>query len=260
MLIDAHCHIDAYPQPMEALAQGEAAGVRTLVVTTSLASYVRARILCRHYPQVQVALGLHPRRAPGYEHWPEWRQLLEGVSLVGEAGLDFRNGGNGQWTAQAQALAEIARACAQGNRALLLHSHHAEAEVWEIVSAAHVRWVLWHGYRPEGPKAVLYRAIEAGHLIGVGPLWVRSQALRQRLRAVPREQVLTESDAPRGDGGPLERAATLRQVLACLAEAWRCTPQEAEAQVERNYARIMADVTAGVGDGHQPREARDRSL
>jgi len=243
MLIDAHCHVDAYPQPELMLAAGKAAGVRTLAVTVSLGSYIRTRILCRHHPEVRVALGLHPRRVcSGYEQWAEWKQTLAGAPFVGEAGLDFQDGEEENRTAQRQALVEIAQACAEGNRVLSLHSHYAETEAWEIVAAAHVKWVVWHDYRADGPKALLYRAIEAGHMLTIGPEAAESAALRQRLRAIPRRQVLTETNGPWGCLGAADRAAALRRVLAALAEAWQCTLDEAEAQVESNYARMLNDI------------------
>jgi TatD DNase family protein len=243
MLIDTHCHVDAYPQPAEALAAAEAAGVHTIAVTTSLVSYVRTRVLCRQHPHTEVALGLHPRRiGKGYDQWAEWREMLTPVPLIGEVGLDFRSGKEENWTAQAQALAEIAEA-AGGAKALSLHSHLAEAEAWDIVSGRQVRWVIWHDLRPEAPRVLLYRAVEAGHLLAVGPDAVLSASFRSRLRAVPREQVVTETNGPWSTLGTGDRAHALRTVLQALAEAWRCTPEEAETQVERNWARVTADLS-----------------
>ena len=193
MLLDVHCHIDAYPQPAQALTAGGAAGVRTIAVTTSLVSYVRTRLLCQQHPGVQVALGLHPRRAGGgYEQWPEWKQMLDGGPVVGEVGLDFSQGSQEEWAAQVRTLAEICRLCAEGNRLVMLHASHAESEAWETVSAQHLRWVVWHSYRPEAPRLPLYRAVEAGHLVAVGPDMAQSGSLQSRLRAIPREM----PDAP----------------------------------------------------------------
>ncbi len=251
MLVDIHCHIDSYPQPEQALAAGEAAGVQTVAVTTSLASYVRTRILCRHHPGVPIALGLHPRRAgQGYAQWPEWQEMLSEAPLVGEAGLDFRFGKEENWAAQAQTLGEIARACAGDGRVLMLHSSYAEAEAFDLVTTPGVKWVIWHDYRPEGPRSLLYRAVEAGHMVAVGPDMAGNGALRSRLRGLPREQVLTETNGPWSRLGTGDRAAALHEILDALAGVWRCTPAEAEAQVERNYARVMA----GAGLGATPEE------
>jgi TatD DNase family protein len=247
MLIDTHCHIDAYPQPALALAAGQADGVRTIAVTTSLVSYARTRILCRQDPHTQVALGLHPRRSgTGYDQLAEWLEMLEAVPLIGEVGLDFRSGKEENWATQAKTLADIVQACAGDDRLLMLHSDHAEAEVWDIVTARHAKWVIWHDYRADGPKSLLYRAIEAGHFLGVGPDAARDGAVRSRLRAVPREQILTETNGPWSRLGTGNRAAALQEILATLAETWRCTPREAEAQVERNYTRLMAGLGTSV--------------
>ncbi len=245
MLIDIHCHIDAYPEPERELAAGEAAGVRTMAVTTSLASYVRTRLLCRHHPDVQVALGLHPQRvARGYDQWEEWKEVLGGATVIGEAGLDFQCGREEEWAAQAEVLKEIAGECGREGRALMLHSRYAEAEAWDIVCTRHVQWVIWHDYRTEGPKSLLYRTIEAGHFLAVGPDLAASAGMRTRLRAVPPTQVLTETNGPWSRLGTGDRAAALREILARLAEAWHCTTEEAEAQVGRNYERLMAGLRA----------------
>lgn len=247
MLIDVHCHIDAYTQAEQELAAGEAAGVCTVAVTTSLTSYVRTRLLCRHHPDVRVALGLHPRRvSAGLDQWDEWKDVLRGSRLVGEAGLDFRCGKEKQWAAQAEVLREIARACGREERALMLHSHYAEAEAWDIVMEENVRWVVWHDYRPEGPKSLLYRTIEAGHMLAVGPDAAASPAMCARLRAIPREQVLTETNGPWSRLGTGSRAGALREIVGRLAEVWRTTPEEAEAQVERNYRRLLAGAEHGL--------------
>jgi len=246
MLIDAHCHVDAYPQPAQVLADGAAAGIRTLAVTTSLASYVRTRLLCRHHPDVRIALGLHPRRvARGYEEWAEWQEVLgEGTAVIGEAGLDFQHGVVEDWAAQVDVLRDIAGKCGREGRALMLHSRYAEAEAWDIVSTQHVQWVVWHDYRPEGPKSLLYRTIEAGHFVAVGPDLAANMSMRNRLRAIPKEQVLTETNGPWSRLGTGDRAEALRAILARLAEVWRVTPEEAEDQGERNYEQLLAGVGA----------------
>ncbi len=240
MLIDAHCHIDAYPQPALALAAGEAARIHTIAVTTSLISYVRTSILCRHQALVWVALGLYPRRmGAGYDQWAEWRRLAEAAPLLGEVGLDFGSGDEASRAAQSRALAEVMAIAA--DRVLMVHSHLAEAELLDILTAGQARRVVWHDLRPEAPRVLLYRAIEAGHWLSVGPDLAATPGFRARLRAIPREQVLTETNGPWGRLA-LDRAAALREVLAVLAETWRCTPEEAEAQVEHNLDRLTAGI------------------
>ncbi|MGQ9684378.1 MAG: TatD family hydrolase [Anaerolineae bacterium] len=246
MLIDTHCHIDAYPQPAHALALAQEAGVRTLAVSTSLISFARSRIIARHHPDVLLGLGLHPRRAgSGYDQWQEWLQMLETATVVGEVGLDFRTGKEDNWAAQARTLAEIADACQGSSRIVVVHSHFAEAEAYDIIRSRDLKHVIWHDYRPEGPKSLLYRMVMAGHYIAVGPDAITSGTVRSRLKALPREQILTETNGPWGRAGAGERVKPLREVLAALADAWRCVPEEAEAQVERNMNRLL--TAAGIG-------------
>lgn len=246
MLVDVHLHLDSCPQPEELLRADQAAGIQSVALTTSLLSYVRTRLLCQPFPKVPVALGLHPHRVgAAYDPWEEWKQMQADVPIVGEVGLEFR-GCEEQWAAQKERLAEICRLCSRGSRLVLLHADRAEAEAWEVLSAHPVRWVVWLGYRAEAPRLTLYRAMEAGHLLAVGPEMARNGALQTRLRAIPREQVLTGTDAPFGVPASGDRATALREILAGLSQVWRCTLEEAEAQVERNWSRIAADLGIGV--------------
>ncbi len=249
MLLDVHLHLDACPQPAEILKADDATRIQSVAVTSSLISYVRTRLLCQPFPRVPVALGLHPHRAGGHcDQWTEWKQMQEGIPIVGQVGLDFGEGSEEQWAAQKQRLGEICRLCVGGSRLLLLHADHAEAEAWEVLAAYPVRWVVWLGYRAEAPRLPLYRAIEAGHLIAVGPEVVRDGPIQARLRAIPRAQVLTGTNAPFSLPPSGGRAAALREILAGLAQVWRCTLEEAEAQVETNWSRIAADLGIEVAD------------
>jgi len=73
----------------------------------------------------------------------------------------------------------------------------------------------------------------------VGPDALQNGMLRRWLRALPREQILTETNGPWSRLGTGDRAAALREILAALAETWRCTPEVAEAQIERNLCQAM---------------------
>jgi TatD DNase family protein len=264
MLVDSHCHIDRYPQPNAALAAGQEAGILTLAVSTSLASYVRTRILCRQYPGVTVALGLHPSRVgAGYDQWAEWQRLAAETPFIGEVGLahpgsnDLSSSlptakgrdelkslphGRADKNVCFTTLHDIAALCAKGPHLLSLHAPRCEAEAWEALNGFGLRHVIWHGFRGECPRSLLFRTVEAGHYLGLGPEAAQSATLAQRLRGVPRDRVLTETDGPEGLLGVANRAAALRAILANLAPAWGCTPEQAETQVEENWRRLLTNV------------------
>src|SRR5947209_7142555 len=93
-MIDAHCHLDAYPDPLGAAVAADRARVLTIAMTrlpsASEAAYPHLRDL-RH---IRLAVGLHPLCAE--RHAAEWRRFaacLGRTSYVGEVGLDFSHEG-----------------------------------------------------------------------------------------------------------------------------------------------------------------------
>ena len=88
-LVDFHCHLDLYPDPVAAIADAEAAGVYTLTVTTTPKAWPRNLALTQGTSRVRAALGLHPQLVS--ERSSEislWETYLPEARYVGEVGLD----------------------------------------------------------------------------------------------------------------------------------------------------------------------------
>ena len=59
-MIDAHCHIDAYPDPMQTALDLERAGILTIAVTESPSAFEQAYPHVRGLKSIRLAVGLHP--------------------------------------------------------------------------------------------------------------------------------------------------------------------------------------------------------
>src|SRR4051812_23408683 len=100
VLIDTHCHLDVpdFDADRDAVvARARTAGVtRIIVPAIRPATFARTLALVDRYPEVRVALGLHPQAVP--ELGPEEKDMdalgralaAPGVVAVGECGLDGR--------------------------------------------------------------------------------------------------------------------------------------------------------------------------
>jgi TatD DNase family protein len=136
-LVDFHCHLDLYPDPVAAIADAEATGVYTLTVTTTPRAWPRNLTLTKHTRHVRAALGLHPQLVA--EHSNEislWEDHLHETRYVGEVGLDAGPRYFRSLDLQKQIFERILKQCAKaGGKILTVHSVRAAKAVLDLVEA-----------------------------------------------------------------------------------------------------------------------------
>src|SRR6266542_3905074 len=89
-LIDAHCHVDLFPDPNALADEAGCSRIHIIAVTNAPSVFLHTLALSRDRPYVHAAVGLHPEVAASHGHelermWP----LLEQTKYVGEIGLDY---------------------------------------------------------------------------------------------------------------------------------------------------------------------------
>src|SRR5579862_7818767 len=88
-MIDFHCHLDLYPDPVAIRDECVRKGVFVLSVTTTPSAWQGTSALSASMPRIRTALGLHPQIA--HERQSElslFDALLADARYVGEIGLD----------------------------------------------------------------------------------------------------------------------------------------------------------------------------
>ena len=93
MLIDAHAHLDQYPDAVLASVLEEIVTHRivTVSVAMDLSSFERARQIAARSNLVLPAFGIHPRNAVAYAHrLADLDGAIERSAMLGEIGLDHR--------------------------------------------------------------------------------------------------------------------------------------------------------------------------
>lgn len=240
MFVDAHVHIDRYPQPPEVLAAAEAGRVVCVAVTETPKDYELLALRIGYRKSVRVALGAHPLRAErvGREQLKRFSTLLADVDYVGEVGLDGSREGRATLPAQRHVFDHVLGAPGIAERVLSVHSRGAEAETVAALADAGVVAIL-HWYT--GALTHAARALEAGLYFSVNAAMLRSQKGAGLLRSLPRERVLTETDGPyvRVASRPTQ-PAEIPRLVADLAGAWGCDADEAREQIWRNMAILFA--------------------
>lgn len=204
-MIDFHCHLDLYSDPVQVVSECVARGLYVLSVTTTPSAWEGTSALAANAPRIRTGLGLHPEIAHLREfELPLFRSLIGRTAYVGEIGLDGSPALKPYWETQISVFDQILDACQQaGGRILSLHSRRAARAVLDSLShypAAGVPILHWFS----GSKRELSRAIDMGCWFSVGPAMLRTEKGRSLASAMPMNRVLLESDGPfaQVDGRP----------------------------------------------------------
>ncbi len=249
-LVDSHCHFDveAFAHDREAvIARARAAGVtRQVVPAVTAEAWPQLRTVCRAWPGLYPAYGLHPvylsaHRPEHLERLREWI-VRERPVAVGECGLDhFVEDLDPQaqqvcFNAQLQLAREF-------DLPVIVHARRAvDAVIAAIARVGGLRGVV-HSF--SGSRVQAQRLWDMGFLIGLGgPVtYERAQRLRRLAAEMPLEYLLLETDAPdqpdqliRGQRNEPARLVTVLDTIASLRDT---APAAIAAATTANAERLF---------------------
>lgn len=239
-LVDTHCHIGAYKDPVTVLRAADEAAIGVVAVTETPDEYRRLRTRLGRREHVEVALGLHPLRAStfGPNELARFFRLVPQADWIGEVGLDFSRAGAGTTRAQERVFDVVLTEAQPGKHPLTVHSRGAEKQVIRRLGDAALPAVL-HWY--SGPVGLVDDALAAGLYFSVNMAMTSSKRFPALVRAIPRERVLLETDGPYAkDRGRPTQPHSLRDVVASLARAWAMDLPEASGVIVANQKRLRA--------------------
>ncbi len=239
LFVDSHCHLDRFEDPPGVLAAAARADVVTVAVTELPSRFQLLRTQLRG-DRVRVALGFHPLAVPGdvAHELSLFARLLARTDYVGEVGLDYSQHSRDSARRQRDVFERILALPAIGAKVLTVHSRRAEKETVELLAAAEVTAIL-HWY--SGPLGPIDRALDAGLYFSVNGAMLRSNNGRRIIAALPRERVVTETDAPyTKTGGRPSEPRDVPAVVAELARAWSMTTTEARDSIYTTMSEIHA--------------------
>jgi TatD DNase family protein len=202
-MIDTHCHLTdpgLAPQLSDVMARASAAGVtRMVTIGTAPPDWQACLQVCRKYPNVRCALGVHPN----YCNEVELAQLGELQALhaqpflvaFGEMGLDYHYDSVPKKRQQDFFEAQL-RLAVDLNRPVVIHSRQAIDDCVAVLRNFPVPAAVFHCFT--GSAAEAARILDAGHLIGfTGVVTFKKTAeLRQIAASAPADRILIETDAP----------------------------------------------------------------
>jgi TatD DNase family protein len=238
-LVDTHCHLDLYTDPVMAITETNAHRVMTIAVTNIPSVFSHLLKMVGDTAHIRVALGLHPELVHERRgELPLFRQLVSRTRYIGEVGLDYVTPDNDRRRLQRESLTSIVEWCAEAaNKIVTVHSRRAADDVVDVFGVFSGTFIL-HWY--SGSSKALQRALVNGAYVSVNPAMLQSARTMSLLLQVPRDRVLTETDGPfvAVDRRPA-RPADVEVAVRGLATLWNVDPQEARAIVYENFVHIL---------------------
>jgi TatD DNase family protein len=247
-VVDSHTHLDLCAEPdSELVAAAEAAGVSAMVTIGIDGASCRAALAAAEaFPQVYAAVGRHPNAAKGFDDadLAELRALAAHPRCVaiGETGLDFYREGAPRSDQQRAFAAQIALARETG-KPLVIHTRAAEQDTLaQLAAEAGGVRVVMHCF---SMPAQLRECVERGYAISFAGnvTYPSASDLAQAALEVPEDRLLVETDAPyltpQAVRKQRNQPAFVAYTLAFLARARGQEPEQLDAAVERNAARVF---------------------
>lgn len=196
-MIDFHCHLDLYKDPVALLPEVRRRCKYVLAVTTSPRAWQKTRQVFAGFDCIKVALGLHPEILSNKMN--EIDILLSYIGsckYIGEVGID----GSSQYTSSFQTQKELFEKIIQttekcGGKIVSIHSRNAATPVLDTIEnniAKSVPVLHWFS----GSTKELERANELGCWFSVSPAMLSSQKGRNLVSMMPLSRILPETDAP----------------------------------------------------------------
>lgn len=231
-MIDCHCHFDMMDNPEEYIARMDHFGHTIIGVTNRPCFFKEGSRYIKPYKRIRLALGLHPLQL---EHSNsdliEFEEQVDRTSYIGEVGLDFSSEGKKTKDKQIECFEEILRILAGKNKVLSIHSRQAESTILNLLDMFYQENVIFHWYT--GSVDLIPEIVKHGYYFSVNEAMLYTSHGRELIYQMPRDRVLTESDAPYN-----ERCDIQKSVVE-LSKLWNISYNDAYQSINNNFRALL---------------------
>jgi TatD DNase family protein len=196
MIIDTHCHYDMMPNPVGFINKAESQGDIIIGMTNLPSHYKMGRDHVFGYKHIRLSLGFHPQLAKTSQNeLPLFDILVNSTSYIGEIGLDFSSAYSTSKDIQIRSLRHILSKISNNRHKLVsVHSRKAEKELFDLLVEYNIPNVIFHWYT--GSISLIKDIVSSGYYFSINEAMTKSANGRKIISAIPKERILTESDAP----------------------------------------------------------------
>ncbi len=196
-MIDYHCHLDLYPNPLKIFDEVKSKEVDVLAVTTSPRAYIKTSQYFSNSKKVRVAVGFHPELvAQRQNEWTLFMQTIKKCKYIGEIGIDgsqrFRKSLDVQTAFFKEALTEAEKDL---GHIISIHSRGATKQVLSAIESTKNNYTpVLHWFM--GSLKEVEWAIDLGCWFTINPKMCESKQGQSIISKLPRNRILPETDAP----------------------------------------------------------------
>lgn len=268
MFVDVHTHLvhPRFAGEEDAAAQrAAAAGVGCVIVNGLRPESNRAVLeLCRRHDHLFPAIGIYPVDAGAAaitdDNWSaDWErpapfdvdaeirwieENIDQVIAIGECGLDrYWVDDDAVRAEQERVLARLCELSVQYDKPVILHTRKAEERTFDIIREVGVEKADFHCYG--GKHGLAKRIADHGYYFSIPTVVERNGSFQSLVTKLPRELILTETDAPYmgPDRGERNEPANIPRGVAAIATALGEDRAEVEAMIEANCERLFGPLS-----------------
>jgi TatD DNase family protein len=258
MFIDSHCHLadETFANDLDdVVARAKQAGVQRVLVILeggNAKEIDQAARLEALWPDTRFAVGVHPHQAHEFSDDPpravavvrEQLRSTPAARAVGEIGLDYHYDFSPRDVQQAVFRGQL-RLARELDRPVVVHTREADEDTVAILreeGGGDVRGVL-HCFT--GNDALAAAGLDLGFFISLAGIitFPRAGDLRETVRRVPVDRLLTETDspflAPVPFRGKRNEPAYVARVVETLADLHGIAPPEMAARTAANFHTLF---------------------
>ena len=196
-MIDFHCHLDLYADPMKVYDEVKRRKTEVLAVTTSPRAFVKTSQYFRGANNVRVALGFHPELVKQRSSEKElFFEQMKSTRFLGEIGIDGSQRAKQSLSEQIEIFDEVVyTAAVHGGKVLSIHSRGAVKEVMQILEKYKGEYIpILHWFT--GSVKDAQKAINLGCWFSVNPNMCFTDSGKKVIGCIPIDRILPETDAP----------------------------------------------------------------
>jgi len=257
-MIDSHCHLadETFAGDLDAVvARAQDAGLERALIILEAGNEQEAAQAARAvdvWPDVRVAIGVHPHQAHQFAADPERAAMIVRDQIaatpsgraIGEIGLDYHYDFSPRDVQHAVFRAQV-RLARELRRPVVIHTREADDDTLAILreeGGGELQGVL-HCFT--GGPSLADAGLALGFFISVAGIitFPRAEELRQTVRRVPLERLLTETDspflAPVPHRGKRNEPAYVARVVAALAEMHQMPVGDLAARTAANFHTLF---------------------
>jgi TatD DNase family protein len=202
--VDVHVHLsdEEYSGCVDEIVQ-EARNSNVVALVSNSMDFKTSTLsleLAERYPGVvYAALGVHPWTVSDLTD-EQFEQTIDFISkskrkdfvAIGEIGLDFKY--MKIWDKQVRIFDSMLHLAEKLELPVIIHSRGTTSQIVDMLPSYNVKRVLLHWF--SNPISALSRAVDMGCYISEGAPVVFSNGIRDVVKRVPLENLLTETDGP----------------------------------------------------------------